>query len=146
MDALPSLRYETCTLLPIHASYPENPTTIGEHIRKRRMDLGLYQSEVGRQFKVSKDCVTNWENGRNEPMISYYPRIIDFLGYNPFIQDGKSTLGKQMTAYRIANGLGTKGFAKLIGISQYAVLAVEANRCVPRRKTLLKILEVINGS
>lgn len=108
--------------------------------------MGLYQSEVGRHFKVSKDCVTNWENGRNEPMIIYYPRIIDFLGYDPFILDGKSTLGRQMTAYRITNGLSTKKFAKLIGISQYAVLAAEANRCVPRRKTLIKILEVIKGS
>lgn len=35
------------TIQKPHAQgYPENPKTIGEHLKKKRMDLGLYQAEA----------------------------------------------------------------------------------------------------
>jgi len=96
------LHFENTTPKPSPPKYKKNPITIGEHIRKRRVDLGIYQSEVGRHFGVSKDCITNWENGRSVPQISHYPKIISFLGYNSF-KNGEKTLGEKTFAYRCAN-------------------------------------------
>jgi hypothetical protein len=43
-------------------SYPEHPLTIGEHIRKKRMDLGLLQREVAEIIGVTESSVWNWEH------------------------------------------------------------------------------------
>lgn len=45
--------------------YPSNPKTIGEHIRKRRMDLGLEQKEVAKIIGVPESSIWNWEHGGN---------------------------------------------------------------------------------
>lgn len=48
----------------MHLAYPQNPVSIGEHIKKKRIDLKLFQSDVAKIFNVSTDCVTYWENNR----------------------------------------------------------------------------------
>ena len=63
-------------------AYPTNPITIGEHIRKRRMDLGLLQREVAEIIGVTESSVWNWEHG-TEPELQYNQSIIRFLGYIP---------------------------------------------------------------
>ncbi|WP_113664336.1 recombinase family protein, partial [Pedobacter nanyangensis] len=68
-------------------NYPLAPRTIGEHLRKKRIDLGLTQAELGKILKVTPDCITFWENNRSEPQIKYYPSIYRFLGYHPIIFD-----------------------------------------------------------
>ena len=59
--------------------YPANPKTIGEHIRKRRMDLGLEQKEVARIIGVTESTIWNWENGCN-PAKRFTGKIEGFLG------------------------------------------------------------------
>jgi hypothetical protein len=44
--------------------YPINPQVIGEHIRKRRLDLGLLQIEVALQISVTESTVWNWSMTR----------------------------------------------------------------------------------
>lgn len=65
---------------------------IGEHIRKRRFDLGLLQIEVTKQIGVTKSTVWNWEHG-TEPKLRHIPKIIEFLGYMPFECQG-DTIGR----------------------------------------------------
>jgi ribosome-binding protein aMBF1 (putative translation factor) len=127
---------------PEPLKYPKNLKTIGDHIRKRRMDKGLSQSKLGQIFTVSKDCVTNWENGRNTPQIGFYPRIISFLGYYPFLGD-KSTLGNAIFAYRCEKGISAKSLGTAIGIGGCTVLAIEQYRCIPQKDTLRKIGAII---
>jgi transcriptional regulator with XRE-family HTH domain len=56
---------------------------IGDHIRKRRLDLGLAQIDLAAQIGVSENTVLNWEHG-TEPALIHIPKIIEFLGYLPF--------------------------------------------------------------
>ena len=63
--------------------YPTHPVTVGDHIRKRRMDRGLLQREVAEIIGVTESSVWNWEHG-TEPELHYNPKIIEFLGYIPF--------------------------------------------------------------
>ena len=63
--------------------YPEHHITIGDHIRKRRMDLGLLQREVAEIITISESSVWNWEHGV-EPEQHNNPKIIKFSGYIPF--------------------------------------------------------------
>ena len=41
--------------------YPKNPKTLGERIRKARMDKGLLIRELASQIGVTEDTVINWE-------------------------------------------------------------------------------------
>lgn len=72
--------------------YPEKPESIGGHIRKRRMDLGLFQREVAAMVGVKTESVYGWERGV-EPELRFMPNIITFLGYVPF-HCPKDTLGR----------------------------------------------------
>ena len=57
---------------------------MGDHLRKKRLDLGLLQRDVARRLGVDTASVTNWEKNHNVPMPQLIPRIIEFLGYVPF--------------------------------------------------------------
>ena len=42
---------------PLDPAYPTSILTIGDHIRTRRLDLGLYQKDVARMMNVKEDTV-----------------------------------------------------------------------------------------
>jgi DNA-binding XRE family transcriptional regulator len=76
--------YKVTQPLPVilPEGYRKNPETIGEHIRKIRIDRGLYQWQVAERIGVTKSTIFNWEKG-TEPEQIYIPKIIEFLGYDP---------------------------------------------------------------
>ncbi|MHB1865659.1 MAG: helix-turn-helix domain-containing protein [Acidobacteriaceae bacterium] len=57
--------------------------TLGDHIRARRIDLGLFQSQVAELIGVHPLTITNWEGNATVPAIRYIPAILNFLGYDP---------------------------------------------------------------
>lgn len=63
--------------------YPLEPRTLGDHIRKKRLDLGLQQQEVATQIGVTKSTVWNWEHG-TKPELIHIPAVLAFLGYVPW--------------------------------------------------------------
>jgi len=93
------------------ATYPQNPVTVGEHIRKKRMKLKLFQRDVAKILKVSEDCITNWENNRGTPQINHFPKIIEFLGYIPLEIDTSTLVGK-LNACRYRSGFSQGELAK----------------------------------
>ncbi|MFH1277565.1 MAG: helix-turn-helix transcriptional regulator [Candidatus Eisenbacteria bacterium] len=56
---------------------------MGDHLRKRRMDLGLLQREVAERLGVAKDTYRFWECNRARPLPRQWEGIIRFLGYRP---------------------------------------------------------------
>lgn len=46
-----------------------------ERIHELRMGLGISQVEFGKRINVSKQCVSNWENGNIQPSIDMLVRI-----------------------------------------------------------------------
>jgi hypothetical protein len=58
------------------------PQTIGDHIRRRRLNLKVQQKHVAGQAGVDKSCIYNWEANRSNRQVNYLPVIIEFLGYN----------------------------------------------------------------
>jgi DNA-binding transcriptional regulator YiaG len=64
-----SIKYIVCAARPFTYAdgYPVNPKTIGEHMRKKRIDNRLMQSEVADIIGVSAESIWNWEHGRTKP-------------------------------------------------------------------------------
>jgi len=135
---LPCLRYDKSTSKPCLISYPHNPITLGEHIRRRRMDLKMSQAAVARSLGVVEDCITYWENHRSEPKVSYYPRILTFLGYSPWQLD-ISTLQGRLKEYRYRHGLSYKKFGMIFGMDAAHIKKLEEGSTVPFRKTIAKL-------
>ena len=46
-----------------------------ERIKELRQSLGINQVEFGKKIGVSKQCVSNWENGNIQPSIDMLIRI-----------------------------------------------------------------------
>jgi hypothetical protein len=87
MDALPfckaTLRGVRCPRGPYFArvkGYPSDPKTIGEAIRKRRLDLGLRQIAVATVLGCNEMTVVNWEKGYTRPRPNKMSDIGTFLG------------------------------------------------------------------
>ena len=62
--------------------YPQNPKSVGERIRKIRMDLGLSQKALGRALGVSELSVSMWERDRKRPQPHRRERFLAVLGYD----------------------------------------------------------------
>ena len=142
IPALPFSRCEKTAPKPHPDGYPSHPVTIGEHLRKRRMDLGLYQAEVARRLQVSNDCLCYWENGRNVPRLYQYPSIIAFLGYYPFDHE-TSTFGGKIKKYKYEQGLSNEKLAKVLRVDEGTVANWERNKRLPLTRSMDKVLSVI---
>jgi len=51
---------------PLERAYPKELVTLGDHIKKRRLDLGLFQKDVAVAIGVGTCTITNWEKDRTE--------------------------------------------------------------------------------
>jgi len=71
---------------PKNPAYPTELQTIGDHIRKVRLDRQLSQFQVSTIIGVTNDTITNWELNRNKPRILFLLRIFEFIGYIPSIK------------------------------------------------------------
>ena len=105
---------------------PPKLKTIGNHIRKRRLDLGLKQKEVSRIIGVTRAMISAWEMNPVEPAVKHIPKIIAFLGYVPF-ERGES-LGQRITVYRKTLGLSHYQLAKKLGVAPCTIMNWEHNR------------------
>ena len=64
---------------PLAAAYPRELWSLGDRVRKRRLDLGLRQKDVAREHGVDEMTVNNWERHRTAPVARLIGRIIGFL-------------------------------------------------------------------
>jgi transcriptional regulator with XRE-family HTH domain len=81
----------------------EEPITLGDHLRRRRFELGLYQKDVAKQIGVTTSTIWNWENNWSSITLSCMPKVIEFLGYNPI--PCPDVLLERLTWYKQINGL-----------------------------------------
>jgi DNA-binding XRE family transcriptional regulator len=116
----------------------ENPQNTAEHLRKRRLQLKLKQAEVAILIGVSEDCITYWENNRSQPQINQYPKIIQFLGYNPFPLN-ENTFGGKIKKYRIEHGLSHKQLGKRLGVDPSTIGSWEDGKTFPSSLNLKKL-------
>ncbi len=56
------------------------PRSIGEAIRKRRLDLNLRQVDTAKSIGCNEMTIVNWEKGHTCPRRKKYSAIRAFLG------------------------------------------------------------------
>jgi len=65
--------------MPSNKPYPKELLTYGDHIRKKRLDLNLLQSDVAKIINVTTDTIINWELHRTKPATFQILKINKFL-------------------------------------------------------------------
>jgi len=132
---LPYVKVCLKTLIP--KAFPENPVTLDEHLLRRRMEQRLRQKDVGRLLRVDAFTVLNWEKGKTAPMTRSLPRIISFLGYDPF--PAPRTLGERVVAARRRLGIPRKKLARDLRVDEGALKRWEEDRALPGGSCLTRV-------
>jgi transcriptional regulator with XRE-family HTH domain len=125
-------------------NYPKELKTLGDHLRKKRLDLKLEQKELGKILGVSKATILNWERNRTSPRLDLLPRIVKFLGYIPFESKGAS-LGEKIVNFRKLQGMTQEEMAKILGVDPSTLARWEKNKRRPLPKYLVKLKEFMDG-
>jgi transcriptional regulator with XRE-family HTH domain len=74
----------------------EHPQTLGEHFRRKRVDMGLTNVQVAEILGVAYQTVERWEHNRRPITKPNQAKIIAFLGYDPAIEDAEPSRRPKM--------------------------------------------------
>lgn len=122
---VPLLQFRIQASKPKPYGYPQEIKTIGEHIRARRMNLGLLQKEVAIIINVSTSCIENWEKNRGFPNKMHIPKIKKFLGKDVGFTMPEMQLEERLKEYRKKHNLTQKMLAKSIGVGINTLIKIE---------------------
>jgi transcriptional regulator with XRE-family HTH domain len=95
--------------------------TLGDHIRTRRIELGLLQREVAHVLGVDPGSVNAWERNYREPSLRLLPAIRAFLGYDLENVPDDTPLGFRIASKRRRLGLSQKALGESLGIDEGTV-------------------------
>ncbi len=114
----------------------KEPVTLSDHLRRRRLELGLYQKDVAAEIGVTASTIWNWEHGWSVDQ-RYLPRIIGFLGYNPIPRPEDAL--EQLAWYKQVNGLTLEQLGAEMGRDQEQLSDWLGGRHKPCRKNRLEV-------
>ncbi len=113
-DALPFRLGVPVTLKSLRKKdYLEVRKTLGEHLKKRRRELGLLQREAAARMGILAETYLKWEKGHTEPVASQYRPVVAFLGYDP--SPAPTTLAERLEAKRRVTGMTFSQVARHFG-------------------------------
>src|ERR1043166_3215176 len=99
--------------------YPDAPRTIGEWLKRRRLDLGIEQSEVAIRLGVHVETIKNWERGVFQPPVMMMPKVLGFLGSNPL--PTPANFAERLVDYRTRHGLRQDELAQRLGVEPSSI-------------------------
>jgi transcriptional regulator with XRE-family HTH domain len=142
----------------------KQPQTIGEHLKKRRFDLGIRQSEAAKRLEVSDRTLSQWEMDRVYPTWPFQPRLVQYLGYDPFTNpslgrpgatnphalpfcdtETTTTLGRQIGRRRMELKKTRKQCAKELGVSVKTLWGWETGSWLPGAQLRERAIEFLWG-
>jgi len=116
--------------------------TLGEHVKKARIDKNHFQKQAAAEIGVSVDSLCYWENGRTQPEIRYYPQIIQYIGFNPFPEPVDTI--QRLEWYKTVNGLSFDGLAAKTKIHPEQLQAWLTGKKTPIQRNIQKIERLLN--
>lgn len=124
---------------PRNPAYPEDLVTLGDYLRKTRLDRSMTQPEVARLLGVTTETVIGMELNRYEPRPRTAQKVIEYLGFIPTLY-GTDLKGKLRLARMVA-GMTQEEVAGKIGCDESTIRNVELGK----RKIQARVLNLICG-
>ena len=144
IHALPFWNMTVTYRIPLKSIVLDETSSIGLHIKKKRLDLKLLQKDVALLVGVTEESIMHWETGRFPPQLQFYPGIIKFLGYNPFAVETE-TLGGKVKNYRFLKGISHKKMGKLVGVDGATISTWETGKHEPQGANLTRLNDVLSN-
>lgn len=116
---------------------------MGDHLRAKRLDLGIFQKQVADQIGVDETSIYNWESNRVEPAVRLIPRIHLFLRYCPYIPG--LSFSCKLKVWREGLGLSQEGMAKALGVDETTWRRWEAGRRLPAFTHMERVRGFLEG-
>ena len=136
----PILPLDLTSQRPKHFRYPKEVLTVGDELRKVRIDRGLTQHEVARMIGVNRNFVYEFELNKRAHTIYALHKVFLFLGYIPnTLTIDEGTLRGKLFAHRIINGYTYTQMASLIGLDKGTIGRFEQGREVAQNS--IKLIE-----
>jgi transcriptional regulator with XRE-family HTH domain len=139
---LPFCHFKLTAPKPRSAAYPKELNSLGDHLRKRRLDKGLLQREVAERLGADLKTIASWERQRTEPSFRHLPAVLAFLGYDP--RPEGQIFGERLYRARTARGLSHRDLASLIGVDESTVWKWEGGRHRPSDGLLRRLRAVLS--
>ncbi len=118
-------------LIQLPKELTEDPITLGDHLRRRRLQLELYQKDVAIQIGVTTSTIWNWEHNWTIDL-RCIPGIIKFLGYNPI--SCPDDLMEKLAWHKQVNGLTFEDLGAEMGRDPEQLADWLSGRHIPCRK------------
>jgi len=112
--------------------------TWGDYIKVRRLDLKLTKRQLSLRLNVSDLTIYLWERNKVRPSLAQIPKIIEFLGRDPFEKE-TDNLAERIKDFRRICGLSRKRLAEQLGINLSTLEGWETGKHQPTKKLLDKI-------
>jgi transcriptional regulator with XRE-family HTH domain len=103
--------------------------------------LGVTQRKVAEQLLVNPWTILNWETGRFQPSIRAIPRILSFLGYDPF--PTSLDLSGLLRQKRRENGWSIREAAADLGVDPGTWRNWETGNVVLHRRHRLSVAQLL---
>ena len=107
------VKLRACRPLPEILRTP--PTTPGEHLKRRRFELGHTQAQAAKEIGVGLTAIWRWENEGAPPHPRVLPALERYLGYP--LAPTTAELGERIRAWREKEGLSRSEAARRLGIA-----------------------------
>jgi transcriptional regulator with XRE-family HTH domain len=128
-----------------YLAYPKELETLGDLIRKRRLELKLTAKELGKILDVDPDTIYGWEYHKCAPNPRRLSEIIKFLGEDPQVLMRKF-YGAVIRAYRMSHGLSQHKLALKLGVSRTAIQQWESNTRYPSEKYIERLTFILSNT
>ena len=128
----------------------KEPNSLGQHLKKKRFMSGMRQKKIAAKLGVSARTLSLWECDRIAPAWEYQPRLIAYLGHDPFtgLTPGKpkgnetsgvaflspeapATLGQRIREFRLKSQKTRRQLSAEWGVSVKTLWGWETDRRQP---------------
>ena len=127
--------------IPLPPEFSREPVTLGDHLRRRRIQLCLNQKVVAAKLGVIPSTIWNWEHGWTIDL-RFIPRVIAFLGYNP--TPPPEDVIEKLAWYKQAHGLTLEQLGAEMGRDPAQLADWLSGRHKPCRRNLEVIERSVN--
>jgi transcriptional regulator with XRE-family HTH domain len=123
--------------------YPFVSVTLGDYLRKKRLDLNLRQKDLACIFNATDEAINYWENNLRYPSVQFLAKIIQFIGYCPY--EVTLPIANKLVIWRNFNGLSQKQMAILIGIDASTLGKWEQGTRIVKPNILERIKQILSS-
>jgi transcriptional regulator with XRE-family HTH domain len=121
----------------------KKPTSLGKHLRNRRLLAAQTQRQAAAQIGVLREVYDRWERDETEPTVGFWKRIITLLGYYPMPPDGGSA--DLVLMARRVQGFSQYALGRKLGVIAKIVRAWENGLADPDPARLKRLRALAGG-